>query len=590
MQPYIVLLGVAVLVNAFCAGLILSRDRNRLENRVVGTIHIFAGWWGLCEIAWNLAPDAATALGWMRASAPGWIFVGPLVLHAFIALVGGTPTLRRVLATGYAACGLLLLLAWSSAGMVAGAVPTHWGWGYQVGWAYPFFYAVTLATIGCGHGLVAKVLEVSPLEAVRRQRPYVLLGMLIPLAAASTTDVLLPMFDVQVPRLGSISFAVMGALTFSTVLRFGYSMVIPGNFSDEILATLPDGVALLHPNGRIRNVNEGLVRLAGRDQHELHNTEFAELLDCSLCLPTDEASRAEGQLRTHSGESVPVSVTIRPMCDRKQNPLGHVAIVRDLREVESLRSRLVTSDRLAVLGKLAAGIAHEINNPLAFVRANLSHLDGYWKKIREPLRRGEAIPAPDLQAILNEADDLIGESLEGVDRAAEIVRGVRGFSHAGSPARDPADLNELLEQVLVMAGPRLRGRVEVRRNFGDLPEVYCAGQQIKQVFLNLVVNAAQAAGDDGLVQITTRGADDRVEVEVADDGPGIPAEIRERIFDPFFTTKPVGEGTGLGLGIALEIVNGHGGDILLESAPGAGTRFVVQLPVDARQNSEARRD
>jgi len=583
MQPYIVLLGVAVLVNAFCAGLILSRDRHRLENRVIGGLHASVAWWGMCEVIWNLAPDAATSLAWMRASAPGWIFVGPLVLHAFAAHLGGSAPFRRRLVFGYAACGALLLLNWTTPWMIADAVATPWGWAYRVGPAYPLFYAVTLVAIGSGQSLLGKLLSTSPLTADQSQRPYVLIGVLIPLIVASTTDALLPLFDVQVPRLGSISFAVLGALSLTNVIRFGYSMVTPGNFSEEILATLSDGVALLHPNGRIRTANEGLARLTGHSHGELQGMELRALLDYDLGVPPRESGRADARLRTVSGAQVPVAVSSRTMRDRKQNPLGHLVSVHDLREVESLRSRLVTSDRLAALGKLAAGIAHEINNPLAFVRANLSHLEGHWKKVRDPLSRGEVVPEEDLRGMLAEADELIEESLEGVDRAAEIVRGVRGFSHAGSSARDPIDMNELLEQVLLMAGPRLRGGVQLERAYGELPPVYCAAQQIKQVLLNIVVNAAQALGEQGRVRVATRLDESFVEVEVADDGPGIPSHIRERIFDPFFTTKAVGEGTGLGLGIALEIVNGHGGNILVDSEPGEGTRFRVRLPVDARQ-------
>ena len=266
--------------------------------------------------------------------------------------------------------------------------------------------------------------------------------------------------------------------------------------------------------------------------------------------------------------------------DRRGNPLGLVVSLRDLREVESLRSRLVTSDRLAAVGQLAAGIAHEINNPLAFVRANLSLLEEHWKRIREPLRgNGEELSADQLREILFDADELIEESLEGVDRAAEIVRGVRNFSHAGSGSREPAALDDLMEQVLVMASPRLKHRIEIERRYAELPPVRCAPQQLKQVFLNLVVNAEQAMAEGGTLRLTTRHEDGVVEIEVKDTGHGIPEEILDRIFDPFFTTKPVGEGQGLGLGIAHEIVRSHSGSIRVESMPGDGTRFTVRLPV-----------
>jgi len=182
---------------------------------------------------------------------------------------------------------------------------------------------------------------------------------------------------------------------------------------------------------------------------------------------------------------------------------------------------------------------------------------------------------------VTDGDALIEESLEGVDRAAEIVRGVRGFSHAGGGERVPTDLNALLDEVLRMLGPRLRGRVTLECTYVDLPRVRCSPQELKQVFLNLLVNAEQAVPDGGRIRVATSRGRDFVGVLVEDDGCGIAPELVERVFDPFFTTKPVGVGTGLGLGIAYKIVKGHAGEIAIESRAGAGTRVRVRLPVGA---------
>jgi signal transduction histidine kinase len=181
--------------------------------------------------------------------------------------------------------------------------------------------------------------------------------------------------------------------------------------------------------------------------------------------------------------------------------------------------------------------------------------------------------------MVRDLDDLFVESIEGVDRAAEIVRSLRSFAHAGSASPEPVDLHPLLEDVLHVASAQLRSRVNVRREFdGALPCVVCAPQQLRSVFLNLVINAAQAVETGGNVLVATRTDNDHVVVSVADDGCGIPAELIDRIFDPFFTTKAVGEGTGLGLAIAHQIVVSHGGEIQVESTPGRGTVFRVRLP------------
>jgi len=248
-------------------------------------------------------------------------------------------------------------------------------------------------------------------------------------------------------------------------------------------------------------------------------------------------------------------------------------VVQDPRELADLRRQLVTSARLAAVGELAAGIAHEINNPLAFVRSNLSQLEAIWKELR-------LLPAaPEHAELLGDVDALFEESIEGVDRAAEILRSVRSFAHAGSASREPTDLRPLLEDVLHVASAQLRSRVNVLREYDDdLPRVICAPQQLRQVFLNLVLNAAQAVEPGGHVLVATRPDGDHVIVSVGDDGCGIEPHLIDRIFDPFFTTKPVGEGTGLGLGIAHQIVSSHGGEIQVESTPGSGTVFRVRLP------------
>jgi signal transduction histidine kinase len=262
--------------------------------------------------------------------------------------------------------------------------------------------------------------------------------------------------------------------------------------------------------------------------------------------------------------------TLTAVVLRRRRPLDPA---QDPRELADLRRQLVTSARLAAVGELAAGIAHEINNPLAFVRSNLTQLESIWKELR---LLPPAAPHVDL---LRDVDALFEESIEGVDRAAEIVRSVRGFAHVGTAQRELTDLRPLLEDVLHVASAQLRSRANVMREYDDdLPQVICAPQQLRQVFLNLVVNAAQAVEPGGNVLVATRQDGGQVIVSVGDDGCGIAPDVIDRIFDPFFTTKPVGEGTGLGLGIAHQIVTSHDGAIEVESAPGRGTVFRVRLP------------
>jgi signal transduction histidine kinase len=582
MNLQIWLVACACVVSAACAGGLVFRAPERAEARLAGFLLAGAAYWAVCEIAWNLSTDAAAALAWMRASAPGWIFIGPVFLH-LLARLARASGIRPFVRAAWLASALLLPLALATPWIIAAPVRTRWGWSYETGPLHPVYYGMTILCVGSALVLLRRIFGAGTFEAERRQRPALLAGIFLPLVLASLTDAFLPWFGIHVLHLGTTSFAALGLVGAVSTLRFGYSLMTSSRFSDEILASLGEGVALLYRGGLIRSVNQGLVRLSGRPREDLELLRIDELLVGGIPDPEEERLERAGELRRANGEVIPVSVTTRLVRDRQGWPLGLVVCLRDLREVESLRSRLVTSARLAALGQLAAGIAHEVNNPLAFVRANLNQLRDHWKAARGALAGVESEPG--LRERVLEGEELIEESIEGVERAAEIVRSVKGFSHAGSAARESVDLNAVIDEAVAMATPQLRGRVVVERCYSELLPVHCAPQQLKQVFLNLVVNGAQAAGEGGHLRIVTRVEGDSAVVDVEDDGCGIPAEIQERIFEPFFTTKGVGEGTGLGLAIAYEIVRAHGGEIGVESQAGAGARFRVRLPARPQEGS-----
>jgi PAS domain S-box-containing protein len=363
-----------------------------------------------------------------------------------------------------------------------------------------------------------------------------------------------------------------------TVRRFGYSLLAPGDFASEILDALPDGVALLRLDGSVRGANAAMTRVLGCTASELVGLPMGERLSEPLDLEGDGREQ-RCELSTSAGGRLPVAVASRLLCDRRGSPLGLVLVLRDLTEVAALRDRLLLSGRLAAVGELAAGIAHEINNPLAFVRANLSMLRQHWGSLAVELEKAGAGDA--CAALVAEGEEIVDESLEGVNRAVAIVRDVRGLARGGSERSELADLHGLIDGVLRIAAPQLRERIRIERSYGAIRPVRGAPQELQQVFLNLVLNAAQAFDEAGTIRIATELEGDCVVVRVEDDGCGIAAEHLPRVFDPFFTTKPVGEGSGLGLGIAHGIVRSHGGEICVESRVGGGSRFSVLLPIAA---------
>ncbi|MBI1814680.1 MAG: GAF domain-containing protein [Deltaproteobacteria bacterium] len=269
------------------------------------------------------------------------------------------------------------------------------------------------------------------------------------------------------------------------------------------------------------------------------------------------------------------------------------------RELKDAQSQLVQAEKMASLGQLVAGVAHELNNPLAAVDGNLAVLHDYVSRLREALRAYEqTAPAAteafaavrrqlELDVVLGDIDHLLATCTEGSNRARRIVRDLRTFSRLDEAELKRVDLNEAIDITLNLLRHRVCGTVRVETTLAPVPPVECYASQVNQVFLNLLTNAFDAveAGEGGLVHIATRpyrnGAD-AVEIEVHDTGPGIPPELRARIFDPFFTTKPVGKGTGLGLSISYSIVAKHGGQLWLDPDSSSGCTFHVVLPTRPR--------
>jgi signal transduction histidine kinase len=581
-NPYFVLplaSGLACLVFGI---LIAARDPSATSNRCIALLLLGACWWGITEALWTLSPEPERALAFVRLSALGWIAVAPVSLQLFLAEMRRPPRgLRRALPAAYGAAALALAVEWTTPFMHPAVVPVPWGWGYRVGAAYPVWLVFSITVASAGVFAALRELRASPSPAESRQRPWLATAVAIPLFVGSTTDGLLPWFEVQSPRLGVVSFALLGALITATMHRFGYTLLAPGSLASRVLDAMPEGVALIAPDGRIRQANPGLARLLGQPVAALLERPVSDFLPGLPPGPGEPLREDEREIASESGQRIPVTVSASPLRDKQGDELGLVLVVRDLREVVSLRTRLLTSARLAAVGELAAGIAHEINNPLAYIGSNLRALREQWFALGEALRA--AAPKETLEDLFEEGLEMVDDSLEGVERTAAIVRDVRAFSHGGQGTREALDVNELVGRALRLAEPQFRARARVVREYGRVPSVTGVRRELEQVVLNLLVNAVQALEGPGTVTVRTTSRDDEVVIQVADDGRGIPPDHVERIFDPFFTTKPVGVGTGLGLSISHEIVRRHGGRIDVSSEPGRGSEFRVRLPIPSEE-------
>ena len=285
----------------------------------------------------------------------------------------------------------------------------------------------------------------------------------------------------------------------------------------------------------------------------------------------------------------------------------HQKLEQLYRELQETQTQLIQSEKLAGLGQLVAGIAHELNNPISFVYANMRELQQYnaaiselldlldqhngaaqfQDRLREKLR--ELDQKYDLHFIQKDIDNLINESLEGSERVKTVVQNLRNFSRLDEAAFKAVDLHEGLESTLLLLNNELKNRITVHRNYGKLPAVPCNPGHLNQVFMNLLLNAIQAIDGKGDIWITTTVEGEQAVIGIRDSGRGIPAEVQHRIFDPFFTTKPVGKGTGLGLSISYNIIQKHGGQITFSSKAGEGTEFLIRLPLTTNFATEAQR-
>ncbi|MCB0406768.1 MAG: two-component sensor histidine kinase [Bdellovibrionales bacterium] len=258
-------------------------------------------------------------------------------------------------------------------------------------------------------------------------------------------------------------------------------------------------------------------------------------------------------------------------------------------EIKETQAKLVHTGKMASLGQLVAGVAHELNNPIGFIYSNMTHLREYSEKLvdlvgvaeKDPQHLKEAKEEADFEYMTEDLPRLISSCEDGARRTRDIVLGLRNFSRLEEAALKEVDIEEGLQNTLRLLSGELKNRIKVVEEFEGIPHVMCYPSQLNQVFMNILSNAAQAIDGDGTIYIRTKKIDsDRVQIEIEDTGKGMDEETRSKIFDPFFTTKSLGTGTGLGLSISYGVIEKHKGEIIVESEVGKGTKFILILPIE----------
>lgn len=404
---------------------------------------------------------------------------------------------------------------------------------------------------------------------------------------------------------------------------------------EAIGADTPLGVVILDHGGSVRHVNERMLAWTGRKQEDCLNKPLLSLLPeaaqtgCA-CLhsarngcgpfsqttPMQEEGAANQLIKVNIGDRHLTCLLCLPFGNDKGQHcyallfddadeatgfrMGLALTVKRLQEIqldqhrllaklEHANSHLLRAEKMAGIGQLAAGVAHEINNPIGYVFSNLKTLAGYMHDMLKIIDAADAVStidelrslkrALDYDYIRGDVEALIDESEEGIDRVKKIITALKDFSHTEEEGFRKASLHRAIDTTLNVVNNELKYKAQIVKCYGALPLVECNLSQVNQVILNLLMNAAQALSEFGTITIRTGQAGQWAWMEVEDTGKGMDASVKDRIFEPFFTTKPLGQGTGLGLSLSYSIVQKHHGRIDVTSEPGTGSRFRVWLPV-----------
>lgn len=380
---------------------------------------------------------------------------------------------------------------------------------------------------------------------------------------------------------------------------------------ENTMDCISDMIILLGPNGKVKRCNRAAMEFVGIPYGKIMGRDWLQLLEqAGILLAPISAVQSVCCYEVHvEASDTWLVVTLYP--DKAgEDSSGTVLSIRDITEdkraaielyyaytdLKEAHNQMVQQEKMASLGQLAAGIAHEINNPTGYIISNLGTLDRYQARLAEfinsqneiisdlvpeELERLTAIrKRMKIDHIVGDIPALVSESIDGAKRIQKIVQALKGFSRKDDDECTTANIAECLESSINIIWNEIKYHATLRKEFGAVPPLRCYPQKLSQVFMNLIMNAAHSLGEKGEITVSTWLKNDAAYISVADTGSGIPEEIRSRIFEPFFTTKEVGKGTGLGLSISREIVREHGGEMTVESNIGKGTTFTVMLPMN----------
>jgi len=568
----------------------LQRDRSLLGWLVLALLGSTIAW-TLGYAVVLLAEDDVAGQRWgLRILYAGVMLAPPLWLFLSARLARMMPAVEQPLASLaalFTPTAILLVAMWTDAshGLFASGRGAEQFTQAVTDWAGPLFWLHVFWAYGCTvGGILCCALSARRATSRLERRRLVLVGSAATIPLLTTLMTLMAWMPEDI-RLMPLDLGLSSVLLVTAIVRDRLLEASP-LAAREVIAELRDGLILADEKTRVVDANATALQLLGASLAEIRGETLvgtlARLDPSGRIDPTALCDHVcDGRLANIRLGPTATGRILEASCTWVQSELGargFISVLHDRTELDRHEQTRQRSQRLESLGVVAAGIAHEINNPLAWVRANLAHV----RDIAEAAKRtGSAPPGlpRDLHDDWSHLPDVIEEAQHGLEQIARIVDSTRRLSRHASPEMHPVDLHEILDDVLLIAGLGVDGGVRIESKLEPgLPCVQGAAESLAQVLLNLLINARQAAAPQGLVRVETRSTTETVEISVSDDGPGVPAELYDRVFDPFFTTKGPEEGTGLGLAISHEIAQVHGGSLEIESGPLRGACFRLRLP------------
>jgi len=382
------------------------------------------------------------------------------------------------------------------------------------------------------------------------------------------------------------------ALLNKLLTKAGYSVILAENGRDAWEKLVSSDAKILLSDWIMPEING--IELCKK----IRNSDFTGYIYIILITAKGERNDALEGLKSGADDYIVKPFDLEDLLTRVRTA-ERIVSLED--KYEKAQKQLLISEKMASIGQLAAGVAHEINNPVGFISSNLKTLEDYHTDLVEliaayrqvikiilddpvshlhdlakKIEAGEKLV--DMDFIINDIQDLIKDCCEGTDRIKKIVIDLKDFAHPGEAKPVLSDINSCIESTLHLVWNEIKYKADVFKELGVLPEIECVPQQINQIFMNILVNAAQAIPGRGEIHILTAQKNNGIEIIIKDTGSGIPADKLDKIFDPFFTTKDPGKGTGLGLHVTYNIIKRHGGKIEVASKIGVGTQFVIWLP------------